>query len=186
MAGRAGRSEGLHCLVRGRLMAAQASLIADVLAKSYFNRAGLDQRSMAGIALLSGERVHGRKRSAGIRDGVAAQVIAEKPQNCERGKRGHQNSASKPPASPSLEVMEVVPLSETFGCTFTSHDSSSVLQGYDCVNCAHYQQRERQRDVNEQPSMQHAVHAGLVVQFACTACCMDGCSLTSLCRSRCW
>ena len=67
MTGCARRSKSLKSLMRWSLVTAQTLLILHVLTEPRADKSGLYERSMAGVASLTRERVPGRKGSAGIR-----------------------------------------------------------------------------------------------------------------------
>src|SRR5215813_9885651 len=128
VARRAGWCEGLQRLVDRSLMTAQASLIADMFAEANIDEACLQRRCMARVAAFSGERVHRRKRTTGVRLRIPPDRIASEPEDRDRRNCRHQNSPKQPPFPPALEVVEVVSLSETLGCAFAGHVCVSRLE----------------------------------------------------------
>jgi len=92
VAGCAVRSERLQCLVVRSLMAAEARLIADMLAEANAYESCLECWCVAGIATLTGKRVHRRERAAGVRRRIPLERIADEPNDGERRKSAHQPS----------------------------------------------------------------------------------------------
>lgn len=147
-------------------MATQAGSIVDMPAEADFHKSGIDSGTMTGAAIFPSEGMNGGQRPTRIWFPIMAEPHSEQPHSGDRRKDNHEKGAHRAPSSPPLEVVKVVALSQALRCAFASgHWFESVPQSYHCMHRSHEQKRERQGHVDQQPSMQHAVHAHLMVEL---------------------
>ena len=133
------RGECLVYLMCGRLMARETCRVFDVFAKAKLHQSSAYFRLMAGAALFAKDRMHRCHWAAGVRNVIFPYRHSHQPNYRNQRYAETDDGAPYAPGGPSLEVMEVVPLSEALSCAYASRHRL-VPQGHHCVNGAHYQQ----------------------------------------------
>src|SRR5205807_10254821 len=103
---------------------------------------------------------------------VARNAAADDPQKREKRHEEAEPEFRALERRRPLEVMEVDALRELLGCPCSCHSlatlaASSVAQRHDGMHGAEQNERERKRNVHQQPAVQPVVYPILACQLAC-------------------
>jgi hypothetical protein len=119
VAGRAGGSEKLICVMNGSVVATEACAV--VCLRTEKSRTG----DVAGLASLGENDMRGGHRSRAVELVVVQDAIADKPKKHRERQKYREQKKRFVEAVRTLEIIQVNALREPFGCPLRSrHDSS--------------------------------------------------------------